>query len=84
VSETPKWERGWKCHGYWIGTKQVARVSRFRKSGRRTSSYSWKVWKDPSAAAAFASGECDGLTKAKQMVVAEYKRLKESRDEPID
>lgn len=64
----PVWERGYRCHGYWLGNTRVGHVGLTPRGFPVV--YSWSL-DNPTAA---ASGECATLRATKRRVEAAFRK----------
>lgn len=66
----PKWERGYRCHGFWLGQVQVGRVGIGPKHlWTPADGYSWVVWKQGCVTCVTeAEGTLPTLAEAKRRV----------------
>lgn len=71
MSESPRWRRGYRCHGLWVGLKRVGFIGlppgRF---GLRQYGYGW--FSDVTD----AEGTAKTLREAKQTIEREYRKWK--------
>lgn len=63
----PVWERGYRCHGYWLDGKRVGHVGLSPPGFPVT--YSWALDSVPTAA-----GEADDLRLAKRAVARAFRK----------
>jgi hypothetical protein len=68
MKQTPKWERGYRSHGYWIGTKRYGWVGLPPPSqgGATANGYGWVVDSVP-----YVEGRTETLREAKKIVERE-------------
>ena len=75
----PRWEHGYRCHGYWVDLVRWGFVSiQARRFGRvsRVDGYSWEFFPNgviPRAARPGHKGTCDTLRQAKRAVERQYR-----------
>ncbi len=79
TDETPRWEHGYRCHGYWLGVVQWGRVSidahRFGAISKK-GAYEWAFTPEGSAATCLADGllgKVDRLGQGKRIVERMYR-----------
>ncbi len=70
LAQTPHWERGYRSHGYWLGSERVGWVT--RPPGKMTGQdYGWRYdWSD----GARSEGRSPSLRQAKRMVEQIYQK----------
>lgn len=78
MTDSPKWERGFRCHGYWIGVKHVGWVRLPCRPGRcSVEGYGWGV---VNRTGGYIEGTVFTLREAKRKVEAVYKEVCGARD----
>lgn len=77
----PVWEHGYRCHGYWLGDRQIGRVSIGPRGWWKPSDgYSWCLQSD-SLQHPPVRKPCMTLAAAKRAVEREYfKAVEQSRE----
>jgi hypothetical protein len=70
--ETPRWERGHRVHGYWLGMVRVGWVG--LPQGRGSASKEGYGWECDPPGQTPVTGHADTLKKAKRAVEDEYRR----------
>lgn len=67
----PHWERGYRCHGFWLGTKRIGFI------GLTPEHYKPLIcfWSLDIPKQNFMTGETNNVRKAKQLVEHAYKMI---------
>lgn len=78
--EKPKWEKGVKVHGYWLGAKRLGWVGLPPGHGTATrEGYGWGF--EGSSEVTMTEGHAETLRKAKQAVEHQYRQSKKASHE---
>lgn len=72
MQEQPHWERGYRCHGFWIGIKRIGHISLSPEHYKPLiCSWSFSLPHDDAV-----SGQAPNVRKAKQLVERAYKQYR--------
>jgi hypothetical protein len=69
----PTWERGYRCHGYWIGTKRFGSVSIGPRNLTQVKRDGY-TWTFIAPDAKISEGSCPTLKQGKRIVENLYKK----------
>lgn len=77
MKEIPRWERGWRVHGYWLGMLRVGWVGKPPGRNCAKEGYSWHL-SCPDRKE--IEGKAATLKQAKKMVERHYRRRQSLAD----
>lgn len=79
-TETPHWERGYRCHGYWIQVTQWGRVYLLGPHGTTLASKDGYGWSFSPPGGKYQEGRCKTLREGKLIVEGHFKEHARERN----